>query len=89
MASHPLDKVIRMTQFKLLPLYAALLLGTACSQPGVKTSQPEAVATQQAAEDAAAEEAAKVAKAKGPVRGTMKLVKSPTVAKPKAKAPRR
>jgi D-alanyl-D-alanine endopeptidase (penicillin-binding protein 7) len=32
---------------------------------------------------------AAVAKAKGPVRGTMKLVKSPTVAKPKAKAPRR
>jgi D-alanyl-D-alanine endopeptidase (penicillin-binding protein 7) len=29
------------------------------------------------------------AKAKGPVRGTMKLVKSPTVAKPKARAPRR
>lgn len=63
MASHSLDKVIRMTQFKFLPLYAALLLGTACSQPGVKTSQPEAVATQQAAADAAAEEAAKAAKA--------------------------
>ena len=61
MASHSLDKVIRMTQFKLLPLYAALLLGTACSQPGVKTSHPEAVATQQtaAAADTAAEEAAK------------------------------
>jgi len=32
---------------------------------------------------------ATVARAKGPVRGTMKLVKSPTLAKPKAKAPRR
>jgi D-alanyl-D-alanine endopeptidase (penicillin-binding protein 7) len=32
---------------------------------------------------------ATVAKAKGPVRGTMQLVKSPTLAKPKAKAPRR
>ena len=32
---------------------------------------------------------AAVAKAKGPVRGTMQLVKSPTLAKPKAKAPRR
>jgi tetratricopeptide (TPR) repeat protein len=55
-----------MTQFKLLPLYAALLLVTACSQPGVKASQPEAVESQaqQAAADAAAEEAAKVAKAK-------------------------
>ena len=52
-----------MTQFKLLPLYAALLLVTACSQPAVKASQPEAVASQQAAADAAAEEAAKVAKA--------------------------
>lgn len=53
-----------MTQFKLLPLYAALLLVTACSQPGVKTSQPEALESQQAVADAAAEEAAKVAKAK-------------------------
>ena len=56
-----------MTQFKLLPLYAALLLVAACSQPGVKASQPDAVATQaaqQAAADAAAEEAAKAAKAK-------------------------
>jgi tetratricopeptide (TPR) repeat protein len=54
-----------MTQFKFLPLYAALLLGAACSQPGVKTSQPEAVATQQAAADAAADEAARdAAKAK-------------------------
>jgi D-alanyl-D-alanine endopeptidase (penicillin-binding protein 7) len=32
---------------------------------------------------------AAVAKAKGPVRGTMKLVKAPSLAKPKAKAPRR
>ncbi|MBU2640185.1 MAG: tetratricopeptide repeat protein [Gammaproteobacteria bacterium] len=56
-----------MTQFKLLPLYAALLLVTACTQPSVKATQPDAVATQaaqQAAADAAAEEAAKVAKAK-------------------------
>lgn len=53
-----------MTSFKLLPLYGALLLVTACSQPGVKASQPEAVASQQAAADAAAEDAAKVAKAK-------------------------
>ncbi|MBU4499054.1 MAG: tetratricopeptide repeat protein [Gammaproteobacteria bacterium] len=52
-----------MTQFKLLPLYAALLLVTACTQPSVKATQPDAVATQTAA-DAAAEEAAKVAKAK-------------------------
>jgi len=55
-----------MMQFKLLPLYAALLLVTACGQPGVKASQPEAVEsqTQKAMADAAAEEAAKVAKAK-------------------------
>lgn len=53
-----------MTSFKLLPLYGALLLFTACSQPAVKASQPEAVESQQAAADAAAEEAAKVAKAK-------------------------
>ena len=54
-----------MTQFKLLPLYAALLLVTACSQSGVKASQPEAVETQAqqsadaTAADAAAEDAAK------------------------------
>ena len=53
-----------MTSFKLIPLYGALLLFTACSQPAVKASQPEAVESQQAAADAAAEEAAKVAKAK-------------------------
>ena len=56
-----------MTQFTLLPLYAALLLVAACSQPGVKASQPDAVATQaaqQAAAGAAAEEAAKAAKVK-------------------------
>ncbi len=59
-----------MTQFKFLPLVAALLLGTACSQPGVKTSQPEAVETQadtQAQQQAAAkavESAEDAAKAK-------------------------
>jgi tetratricopeptide (TPR) repeat protein len=54
-----------MTSFKFLPLYGALLVFTACSQPAVKASQPEALATtQQAAADAAADEAAKAAKAK-------------------------
>jgi tetratricopeptide (TPR) repeat protein len=53
-----------MTSFKFLPLYGALLLFTACSQPAVKASKPEAVATQQAAAAAATEAAEKAAKAK-------------------------
>jgi tetratricopeptide (TPR) repeat protein len=53
-----------MAHFRILPLCAALLLATACSQPGVKASQPAAAKThaQQPAEaeaDPAAEEAAK------------------------------
>lgn len=35
-----------MSHFKLLPLYAALLLTAACSQPGVKASAPVATETQ-------------------------------------------
>ena len=35
-----------MSHFKLLPLYAALLLTAACSQPGVKASAPAATETQ-------------------------------------------
>src|SRR5512139_69712 len=51
-----------MAHFRILPLCAALLLVTACSQPGVKASQPAATEThaQQPAEaeaDPAAEEA--------------------------------
>jgi len=54
-----------MTQFKFVPLYAALLLATACSQPGVKATQPEAVETQaQQSTAVAAESAADAAKAK-------------------------
>jgi tetratricopeptide (TPR) repeat protein len=39
-----------MAHFKVLPLYAALLLATACSQPGVKASQLAVTETQTAAE---------------------------------------
>ena len=53
-----------MTLFKSLSLFGTLLLFAACSQPAVKALQPEAVATQQAAADAAAEEVANAAKAK-------------------------
>jgi hypothetical protein len=35
-----------MEKFKLLPLYAALILATACSQTGVKASQPVAAESQ-------------------------------------------
>lgn len=38
-----------MKAFRLLPLYAALLLATACSQTGVRASQPAAVESQPAA----------------------------------------
>jgi tetratricopeptide (TPR) repeat protein len=57
-----------MAQLRPLPLYAALIFATACSQPGVKASQPVAVESkpQQAVEvvaepvtDAAAEERAR------------------------------
>ena len=53
-----------MAHFRILPLCAALLLATACSQPGLKASQPVATEThaQQPAEaeaDLAAEEAAR------------------------------
>jgi len=53
-----------MTNLKTLPLYAALVLASACSQPGVKATQPEAVETQAqqpaaVAAESAAEEAAK------------------------------
>jgi len=51
-----------MTNLKTLPLYLALALAGACSQPAVKTSQPEAVETQ--AQQATAEEAADAAKAR-------------------------
>ena len=34
-----------MADFKLLPLYAALALASACSQPGVRAAQPEATQT--------------------------------------------
>jgi tetratricopeptide (TPR) repeat protein len=37
-----------MEQLKLLPLYAALLLGAACSQPAIRASQPAPVASQPA-----------------------------------------
>ncbi len=60
-----------MIQFRLLPLYAALALATACSQPGVKASQPVATETQgrqpagagEAAADPAADADAKAAAA--------------------------
>lgn len=53
-----------MTNLKVLPLYAALAFATACSQPGVKPSQPEAMETQAqpsaaVASETAAEDAAK------------------------------
>lgn len=35
-----------MSHLKLLPVYAALLLAAACSQPGVKATEPAATATQ-------------------------------------------
>ncbi|MDP2252586.1 MAG: hypothetical protein Q8J60_00250, partial [Thiobacillus sp.] len=45
-----------MAHLKLLPLCAALLFAAACSQPGVKASQPVAVETQaQQAVEAAVE----------------------------------
>ena len=48
-----------MAHLKILPLCAALLFAAACSQPGVKTSQPVAVETQaQQAVEAAVEVAA-------------------------------
>jgi tetratricopeptide (TPR) repeat protein len=55
-----------MNNLKFLPLYVALALAGACSQPAVKTSQPDAVETQaqQAAEAEAAEAAAEAAKAR-------------------------
>jgi tetratricopeptide (TPR) repeat protein len=53
-----------MAHFKILPLCAALLLAAACSQPGVKASQPMATETQapqpvEAGIDPAAEDAAR------------------------------
>jgi tetratricopeptide (TPR) repeat protein len=39
-------KAITMADFKLLPLYAALALASACSQPGVKAAQPELTQTE-------------------------------------------
>lgn len=52
-----------MAHLKLLPVYAALALAAACSQPGVKASQLEATETQvtQVAEPAVAPHAAPVA----------------------------
>ena len=47
-----------MTHLKLLPLCAALALATACSQPGVKASQPKVVETQAQQSAAAATETA-------------------------------
>ncbi|HEX7972683.1 MAG TPA: tetratricopeptide repeat protein [Thiobacillus sp.] len=44
-----------MTYLKLLPLCAALALATACSQPGIKASQPGRVETQAQQPAAAAE----------------------------------
>ena len=41
-----------MNAFPLLPLCAALLLGTACSQPGVRASQPAVLQSAQAAKPA-------------------------------------
>ncbi len=43
-----------MKAFKLLPLYAALLFATGCSQTGVRASQPAAMETQPAAPEAVA-----------------------------------
>ena len=42
-----------MAHLKILPLYAALILATACSQPGVKASQPVAVQTEPSVEPVA------------------------------------
>ncbi len=42
-----------MAHLKILPLYAALILATACSQPGVKASQPVAVQTETSVEPVA------------------------------------
>ncbi len=42
-----------MAHLKILPLYAALILATACSQPGVRASQPVAVQTEPAVETVA------------------------------------
>ncbi len=56
-----------MTNLKTLPLYLALALAGACSQPAVKTSQPEAVETQAqqaTAAEVADSEAAEAAKAR-------------------------
>src|SRR5574340_893668 len=39
-------RATHMAHFKILPLWAALLLVAACSQPGVKASQPVATETQ-------------------------------------------
>ena len=45
-----------MADFKLLPLYAALALASACSQPGVRAAQPEATQTAVQQADATASE---------------------------------
>lgn len=49
-----------MADFKLLPLFAALALASACSQPGVRAAQPEVTQTpaQQQADATASETAA-------------------------------
>jgi tetratricopeptide (TPR) repeat protein len=52
-----------MAHLKILPLYAALILATACSQPGVKASQPVAVQTEPSVEPAVDLEAEAAAKA--------------------------
>ena len=46
-----------MAQFKILPLCAALLTATACSQTGIKASQPAGVPSQPAADAQAARSA--------------------------------
>jgi tetratricopeptide (TPR) repeat protein len=55
-----------MAQFKILFLCAALLTASACSQPGIRASQPADVQTQ-AAVDAQAERSAEVAGQRGAI----------------------
>ncbi len=48
---------MQMADFKYLPLYAALALASACSQPAVKAAQPEVTQTAAQQADATASEA--------------------------------
>ena len=66
-----------MAYLKVLPLYAALLLAVACSQPGVKASQPVAEETQAQQAVEAAVEVAADAEAEAEARARAALPRQP------------